>query len=516
MVKRVTLDAMIPREDFAREEDETVINLFGDFPISHLGKSSPYLKLLRKPNFQRETNQWSPDQIATFIASFVDAEVIPSLILWRSPTFIFIIDGGHRLSALRAWINDDYGDGAISFAFYKGEIPEEQKKIAKRTRQLVEKNVGRFLTLQSMAANTSAPDVIKRRANVLLTRALTLQWIQGNASAAETSFFKINSQGTPLDETEEVLIRNRKAPIAIAARAILRAGSGHKYWSAFPEIARTEIETLAARFYKYVFQPKSKSPLKTLDVSLGGSVSPIDALSLLIEFLTVAGTRSADRKAISAYPADEDGSATILILKNAMEIVERMTGNASASLGLHPAVYFYNERGKYSRFLFLGMTSLLVEKIRNNDPTFFKKFTAARKGVETFLVDNKSLITNILQNLSRNLRVVRMKELFEFVITEYNEGRVVKPEQVIAKLGLRGRVFDVSVAQNGPQISDDTKSMIFVREAIKQAMKCPLCNGLLDAKKSVSYDHILAKRDGGTGDPSNVQLVHPYCNSVKP
>ncbi|MDR3572074.1 MAG: DUF262 domain-containing protein [Candidatus Pacebacteria bacterium] len=507
---------MIPREDFAREEDDTVINLFGDFPISHLGDSSPYLRLLRKPDFQRETNQWSPEQIATFIASFVDAEVIPSLILWRSPTYIFIIDGGHRLSALRGWINDDYGDGSISFAFYKGEIPEEQKKIAKRTRQLVEQRVARFTNLQSMAANPSAPDTLKRRANVLLTRALTLQWIQGNASAAETSFFKINSQGTPLDETEELLIRNRKAPIAIAARAVLRAGSGHKYWSAFPDLARSEIEALAAKFYKYVFQPESDTPLKTLDVSLGGSVSPIDALSLLIEFLTIAGTRSVDRKAISAYPPDEDGSATISILRDAMEVVERMTGNAPSSLGLHPAVYFYNERGKYSRFLFLGMTSLLVEKLRNNDSMFFKKFTAARSGVEAFLVENKSLITNILQNLSRTLRVVRMKELFEFIISEYNEGRAVKPEQAITQLGLRGRVFDVNVAQINPQISDDTKSMIFVREAIKQAMKCPLCQGLLDARKSVSYDHILARRDGGTGDPSNVQLVHPYCNSVKP
>ena len=178
-VKHVTLDAMIPREDFAREEDEIVLNLFSDFPISHLDKELPYLKLLRKPDFQRETNHWSPEQLATFIASFVDAEVIPSLILWRSPTFIFIIDGGHRISALRAWINDDYGDGSTSLEFYKGEIPDEQKRIAKRARQLVEKRVGRFSALRSMAANANAPEAIQRRANVLLTRALTLQWIQG-------------------------------------------------------------------------------------------------------------------------------------------------------------------------------------------------------------------------------------------------------------------------------------------------------------------------------------------------
>ena len=145
MPQRVTLDAMIPREDFARESDQVLVNLVGDFPISHLDQNSPYIRLIRKPDFQRETNHWSPEQLATFIASFVDAEVIPSLILWHSPTFIFVIDGGHRISALRAWVNDDYGDGAISLAFYKGEIPNEQRKIATRARNLIEHRVGRFL-----------------------------------------------------------------------------------------------------------------------------------------------------------------------------------------------------------------------------------------------------------------------------------------------------------------------------------------------------------------------------------
>lgn len=205
MPQRVTLDAMIPREDFARESDQPTLNLFSDFPISHLDQNYPYIKLIRKPDFQRETNHWSPEQLATFIASFVDAEVIPSLILWHSSTFIFIIDGGHRISALRAWVNDDYGDGPISLAFYKGEIPNEQRKIATRARNLIEQRVGRFSKLRDLAAAEGAPDLIRRRANVLLTRALALQWIQGNAAAAETSFFKINSQGTPLDETEEML-----------------------------------------------------------------------------------------------------------------------------------------------------------------------------------------------------------------------------------------------------------------------------------------------------------------------
>jgi hypothetical protein len=55
--------------------------------------------------------------------------------------------------------------------------------------------------------------------------------------------------------------------------------------------------------------------------------------------------------------------------------------------------------------------------------------------------------------------------------------------------------------------------MVYVKEAIKNALHCPVCGGMLDPKKSVSYDHIQEKRKGGTGDPMNVQLAHPYCNT---
>lgn len=194
MPARVTLDAMIPREDFALEGEEFVLDLFPGLPIANLSNDFPILKLLRKPDFQRETNHWSPEQIATFVASFLDNEVIPSLILWKSPSFVFVIDGGHRLSALRAWMEDDYGDRTISQRFYNGEISDVQKRVAKRARALIEAKVGRFTTLQGFVGSKLGTDEQRRRANMLFTRAISVQWIQGSAALAETSFFKINSQ----------------------------------------------------------------------------------------------------------------------------------------------------------------------------------------------------------------------------------------------------------------------------------------------------------------------------------
>lgn len=520
MASKITLDAMIPRDDFAVEadaegEEEFEFDLFTGFPLTSLTKDSGVLHLLRKPDFQRETNHWTAEQTATFIASFLDGEVIPSLILWKSPSFIFVIDGGHRLSALRAWMQDDYGDGPLSQAFYGFDISQTQRRAANRVRKLIEHRIGRYSTLRNLLGTKAGTPEEKKRAGRLHTRVIAVQWIQGNADAAETSFFKINSQGTPLDETEGMLIRNRRKPIAIAARAIMRAGTGHKYWSAFAASQIQRIEQLSAHLFSLFFDPEIEQPLKTLDVPLGGTVSPVDALALLIEFLAIAGRSNGKYKSISEDEDDLTGDATIASLENATQIMDRITGNTAGSLGLHPAVYFYNERGKYSRFLFLGMGMLLTERVRSNDELFFKKFTCARAPVEKFLMENKSLIGIIVQNLSRRQRVPKIRDLLMYLVGQANtDAQAVSPVDTIAHLGLRGRIIDVVSAKTSSDFSDDTKSTIFVRKALDRALECPICGGKLDPRKSVSYDHVLRVRDGGLGDASNGDLVHPYCNSA--
>lgn len=330
---------------------------------------------------------------------------------------------------------------------------------------------------------------------------------------AESSFFKINSQGTPLDDTETLLIQNRHKPIAISARAILRAGSGHKYWSAFDENQRKKIEEISQEIHQLLFNPEANTPLKTLEIPLGGSISPVDALSLLIEFLTIAGSRAQKALPINGYLDDESGEETLKILTNSRELLSRISGNDAGSLGLHPAVYFFNEQGKHSRFLFLGMTALVVEKLRNNDSSWFKKFTSVRKYVERFLLDNKPTIGLVLQNLSKSQRVPKVRDLFEYLVNEASAPEGLKIEQAIAYMGLRGRILEVSNSQVSSHISDETKSMLFIKGALNNALSCPICGGLLDANKSVSYDHIVPVRAEGPRGIENVQLVHPYCNT---
>src|SRR5437867_5754936 len=142
MATRVNLDALIPRDDF--DETVAVSRAAGTrkdrLSVGDLVRGEFFFGALRKPDFQRETSEWDPQKIVSLIESFLAGDLIPAVILWQSKNNLtFIIDGSHRLSALAAWINDDYGDGEMSKALNEGVIPEEQIEIAEGVRNLMRK-----------------------------------------------------------------------------------------------------------------------------------------------------------------------------------------------------------------------------------------------------------------------------------------------------------------------------------------------------------------------------------------
>ena len=133
---KVNLDALIPREDFevTDVEESDRGGKTTTIQIRDLEKSSFFFNVIRKPDFQRETNEWEPKRVYSLIESFVDGDLIPAIILWRNAgSYTFVLDGSHRLSALASWVNDDYGDKEISKKFYDGIIPEDQIRIADET-----------------------------------------------------------------------------------------------------------------------------------------------------------------------------------------------------------------------------------------------------------------------------------------------------------------------------------------------------------------------------------------------
>lgn len=344
----VNMDAMIARSDFASaaERPAQSSERFEKIALKDLiGESSLIAKLLRKPDFQRETTQWKPSQIAMLIESFLDGELIPAVILWQSNSHIFVIDGGHRLSALLAWAHDDYGDGPMSAAFFKGELSAAQKGLAKKTRTEVQKRVGTYQhfaeKIRQSSGDNEQPD---GRMVTFATRGLQVQWIVGDADKAESSFFKINTQGSALDPVEEKILRNRARAPAIVSRSIARAATGHRYWSKFPEQTQNGITDKAKTVYKDLFSPEVANPVKTIDLPLGGTTSITGALDLLISLCEIADPAG---RSIGDFAIDEDGQDTLELINNLEKVVSRIVGNKSKSLGLHPFVYFYTSKGRH-------------------------------------------------------------------------------------------------------------------------------------------------------------------------
>jgi len=519
LANNVTLDAMIRREDFAA--DGTPISsaeAIQTLSVESLGSTGLLISLLRKPDFQRETNHWSPEQVVSFLESFLDNELIPSIILWRSSSYVFVIDGGHRLSALRAWIEDDYGAGNVSIGYFSNNLTEEQKKVSQKTQKLVEERVGSHKIVRSALLNPEGHSYkMVQRARNMATRSLSLQWVTGDADKAETSFFKINTQGTPLDTSEELLLRNRRRSIAIAARSVVRAATGHSYWSKFPKANKEVVEEKAKLLHSLLFNPEVGVPIKTLDLPLGGSKSPLHALELLMSLISITNAPQGQyKKAIIEFPEDPDGSETIAVLDACLKVISRVTGSGPGSLGLHPAVYYYSERGRHIPDLLLGVLLLFRRKLQDNNSQFMKKFTQVREALESYLIANKSLLTQALQLARSQTRPEKVADLFDYLVEELHSGKGVDETGVVSIFAPNSSSKVLSVTQSskgGRTFSDDAKAAIFIRDSLGAALKCPVCKGYLDNQKSVSYDHVVRVREGGLGSDGNGQLTHPFCNT---
>jgi hypothetical protein len=510
----VNLDAMIARADFAQLKDEdNSYETIDKISIHHFTSEGLTGKILRKPDFQRETNHWSPEQVVSLLECFISGDLIPSVILWKSPTFLFVIDGGHRLSVLKAWVEDDYGDEHTSLKYFGDAISESQKKAAKKTRELINSKIGSYQQFKKKVESGE----VNSKISSILSRALPVQWVKGDADKAEASFFKINTQGTPLDQIEQALLEHRKRPIAISARAIIRAGRGHKYWSKFSPENTQKIEELAKKLHFTLFEPEIKTPIRNLDLPLGGAKGIRTALQIIIEYLSIANiTQTVKSQLIEFGTDDEQGDQTIAVLRKAEKLTNRITGNDKGSLGLHPAIYYYGPSGIHSSPLFLGTALFISEKLCNNDNDFFRKFTLSRQKIENALIQHKELIATILQKLGSNKRIFMYSKVINSIYQTASNGFDITEANIVEWAGLAGKIVVGNEKTRSANFSDDAKSKIFIQSALKHSMKCPLCFGYIDTNKSASYDHIIRKEDGGLGDSENGQITHPYCNqSIK-
>ncbi|GGL92785.1 GmrSD restriction endonuclease domain-containing protein [Micromonospora yangpuensis] len=531
----VNLDALIPREDFELAGNEPLTQpsiLSTSLKVTDLVAESLIYNVLRKPDFQRETASWPPDKVAELVRSFLEGDLIPSVIMWRSPISgsIFVIDGAHRLSALVAWAHDDYGDRQTSSEFFNNVIPVEQRKAAEATRSLIAETVGSYRDLSVALRNPEAVHKEHLRlARNLSAFAVSLQWVMGEAEKAESSFFRINQQATPIDQAELEMIKARRKPNAVAARAFIRAGTGHKYWSSFGAQTRSEIEKIAKEVYDLIFKPSLDTSIRSADLPVAGRGYSSDSVKMVFELVNfvngispetwrrgkVSTTKPGSEAAGRAELADDhDGENTLRFMRAVRKAASRIAGNDPASLGLHPAVYFYSATGRFQPAAFLSAISFVTNLVNRRH---LNQFMAIRADFEEFLVTHKYFLNHIVRrhgSLTRSVSpiTVMLETTFESLTQGEDTPQIVNILKNQPDLRTALREVDGVGGGRGKSFSTETKNVIILKEIIDTAPKCRICGARLPLS-AASFDHIVRRADGGSGTRENAQLTHPYCNT---
>lgn len=518
-MRNITLDALIPREDFE------IISTLGSsgntrnkttLSIEDLKYDSFFFSALRKPIFQRETNEWDENKVCGMIESFINGELVPSIILWRNQGgFIFVIDGAHRLSSLGAWINDDYGDGPISLKYYGNYVSPEQKDAAEKTRLLVNKKIGSFNEIWKISRNIDTTEITYKQeiAKNLGALALQVQWVEGDASKAEDSFLKINQSATKISDAELELIKNRNKAFAIASRAIVRAGKGYQYWSNFGEETQNKILTYSKKIHSIMFGEGIYNHNDINSFSIGGTQSSNLTLDVVTQTVKICNDIYSEADALEGTEKNVKKG-----LENTLLLLEYINSKEQYSLGIHPFVYFYSDIGKHKIGSYYGFLLFVKELINKKQ---LDVFISVRETFERVIYQYSFLVQQIIRHDRQSKRAfTSIKDYYMAVMNIIKNHNGFNTEEIISQVKqlpefryLQTEIVDNDTASVKGNFSRGKKQQIKLHTFISNLSKCPICGGYMDSK-SISVDHICRKADGGTNSLLNGQVTHLYCNTT--
>jgi hypothetical protein len=539
---RVNLDALIKRQDFERGVVSTIQGETPVFKLDELEMRKNFFRLLRKPDFQRTTNNWSPEMIVEFVRTFLDRELIPAIIIWHSQETekIYLIDGAHRLSALIAWVNDDYGDGPISRQFFGDDIPALQRKLHNDTRQLMHNTIGSYADLILRAQNNpdNDTDISVRRGRVIATNIPPLQRVQGDAETAEKAFIRINESPAIIDPTELDIIKARRKPNTIATRALMQAGKGYQYWARFGDKG-AEISTLASEVHDLLFGSVVEISTQSPDVPRAGQPYSAEAFKMVFDMVNIfnevspamwqrpeSKVRRGPKQAAEPLRDDTDGTLTLAFLERVKRVARFVNDtNYPGSLGLDPAVYSYGATGKFHPGAFLASLKF-AQELKNENK--LSEFTEVRADFEEFLVRHKYFINQLGHSKGSRLRpldsmLTMYKKIMDALIDGRRAGIRMHDGDIIDRLRSDLRLKDLKEKELGEDAKDDpnatrrtkfsktVQAAAVVREILENRARCPIC-GARFPPHARSKDHVVRKEDGGLGSLDNLQFTHAYCN----
>jgi hypothetical protein len=111
---------------------------------------------------------------------------------------------------------------------------------------------------------------------------------------------------------------------------------------------------------------------------------------------------------------------TMKYLYTVRKRIDRITGDASRSLGLHPVVYFYTRSGTFQPTVFLAVSDF-VEDLQDRGKLI--EFTRHRRSFEDFLIAHKEATTLLIKQLGSGERhIPRLREYYNLILRKLLAG----------------------------------------------------------------------------------------------
>ncbi len=432
-----------------------------------------------------------------------------------------------------AWVNDDYGDGEISKKAWNYDVPKAQADLHKKTKALVDAEIGTFAYLVHVGLSGSIADELKlKRARAIATRQPHIQRVDGDAKMAEKSFFTINSNPVTIDDTELRVIRARAKPNIIATRALIAAGKGHQYWAKFTERSE-KIEKVASEANNLLFGDIVEIGAQSPDLPRAGQPYSDEAFKMVLDLVNMVNkfttamwrveaadkekaTRSKTAK-VAPILDDIDGAATLECLERVYKAARLVTGNDPGSLGLDHAVYSYGGTGKFHPVAYLAAVEFAQELQSQNK---LKDFTIVRAEFEEFLVRHKTFI-NILGHSkgSRTRPLESLLLMYRGVLKTLLSGKKTDRE-IMSVLEAEPKLKDLRAGdeQEGNPIRRKFQKNVVHAKVVETTLagreRCPICKARMPPSARTK-DHKDRIADGGRGDFENLQFAHAYCNNSR-
>jgi len=562
---KVYLDHLIPRESLRYERSTENMGrrpsqqLTADLRMKDLMRDqSPVIDVLRKPDFQRATWAWTPEDCLSLLESVTNNQVIPSIIMWSSPEndLKYILDGGHRVSVVLAWLNDDWGEHLPDNDYGDEAREREIKTAAREIRRLVDAKIGKisnyqdaFEEFRGVVSAGKAPKVEmhpKRFEQAEFYNNLMfgnvgfpLQWVTGNYEIAERSFLKINKSGQKLSPWEELLVENRNSSFARAVMSISNTATARHYWPEHisdnvsnKEELEQKIKTIrqgVIDLHSSIFEPLFHTPIRTLQQPLLVA-DEYHKPYYLAEFLTVieGGRGQATETTIlmsrdrNAAPEDIVVSGATLI-EHVREALEHIQGPSQRSLALIPTLYFYTDAGRYVRSLLYGFFYWLLSGESDDILQRKRVFSAHRRAFEdVLLVDKEHIVSGISRKTGSGPEVTNQtaryfQGLLELLVkhddavtsAQFSADYAALTDRLTEKRTRSTRSSEVT----SRLFTEKQKSTTALRILFESTPHCGICGGLFDPHGDVQHDHITPASLGGQTTLDNQRMVHPFCNN---